>query len=47
MNDKDSIRLSHIQDACGELIQIISNFESFELEKHVGVYQKNAETHTP
>lgn len=30
MNDKDRIRLSHIQDACEELIQIISNFESLD-----------------
>ena len=30
MNDKDYIRLSHIQEACTELTQIISNFENVE-----------------
>ncbi|MBK8396924.1 MAG: DUF86 domain-containing protein [Leptospiraceae bacterium] len=39
MNDKDSIRLSHIQDACGELIQIISHFESLEAFLSHRLYQ--------
>jgi uncharacterized protein with HEPN domain len=30
MNDKDNIRLNHIQEACVELIQIISNFENVD-----------------
>lgn len=30
MNDKDSIRLSHIQEACTELLQIASNLENID-----------------
>lgn len=38
-NDKDSIRLSHIQEACAELIQIISNFENVEAFLSHRLYQ--------
>ncbi|HMV43696.1 MAG TPA: hypothetical protein PK079_23395 [Leptospiraceae bacterium] len=39
MNDRDSVRLSHILDACLELTGIISNFSDVETFLSHRLYQ--------